>query len=132
MGRDQFKRSCPDALKAAVGDVVEAVGEVDRMVEEEDEAQVVEVNQAVLEAAAWSILLQELQLVIVMDPQTHLQMKVLVSFVKKMKRRPPKHQEYRYGNIQVPPVVTPPTVRVSDNQSSANMHAVHHNQQESN
>ena len=62
--------------------MVKAAGEVDRMVEEEDKAQVVEVNQADFEAAAWSMLLQELQLVIVLDPQTHQQMKGLVSFVK--------------------------------------------------
>ena len=62
--------------------MVEAKGEVEGEVEEEEKAQVVEVNQADLEDKAWSILLQELQLVIVLDPQTHQQMKGLVSFVK--------------------------------------------------
>ena len=62
--------------------MVEAAGEVEEEAEEEDEAQVVEVNQADLEAAAWPILLQELHLVVVLDPQTHQQMKGLVIFVK--------------------------------------------------
>ena len=61
--------------------MVEATVEVERVVKEEDEAQVVEVNQADLEAAAWPILLQELQLVVVLDSQTHQQIKDLVSFV---------------------------------------------------
>ena len=62
--------------------MVEAAGEVDGEVEEEDEAQVAEVNQADLETAAWPNLLQELQMVVVLDPQTHQQIKGLVSFVK--------------------------------------------------
>ena len=62
--------------------MVEAAREVEGEVHEEDEAHVVEVNQADLEAAAWPILLQELHLVVVLDPQTHQQMKDLVSFVK--------------------------------------------------
>ena len=62
--------------------MVKAAGEVEGEVEEEEEAQVVEVNQADLETSAWPILLQELQLVVVLDRQTHQQMKGLVSFVK--------------------------------------------------
>ena len=62
--------------------MVEAVEEVEGEVEEEDEAQIVEVDQEDFEAAAWQILLQGLQLVVVLDPQTHQQMKGLVIFVK--------------------------------------------------
>ena len=82
LGQRSIQSSCLDALEAAVADVVEAAGEVEGEVEEEDEAQVVEVNQAYLEAAAWTILLHELQLVVVLDPQTHQHMKGLVSSVK--------------------------------------------------
>ena len=106
-GRDQFKRSCPDALDAEVVDVVKAVGEGEEEeegegegegeVKKEDESQVVEVNQADPEAAACPIL-----------------------------------QEYLHGNIQVQSVVTTPTARVSLHQASANEHDVHHNQQEYN
>ena len=35
-GRDQFKRSWPDALEAVVADVVKIKGEVEGEVEEED------------------------------------------------------------------------------------------------
>ena len=62
--------------------MVEAVEEVEGEVEEEDEAQIVEVDQVDVEAAAWPVLLQGLQLVVVLDPQTHQQMKGLVIFVK--------------------------------------------------
>ena len=127
-----LKQLRPDALEPAVADVFKAAGEVEGEVEEEDEAQVVEVNQADLEAAAWPILLLELQLMVVLDTQTHQQMKGLVRFVKYMKRRSPKHQEYIHGNIQVTPVVTPQKARVSLHQASSNVHDVHQNQQESN
>ena len=62
--------------------MVEAAVEVEGEVKEEGKAQVFGVNQADLEAAAWPILLQDLQLVVFLDPQTHQQMKGLVSFVK--------------------------------------------------
>ena len=82
MGRYQFKRSFLDALEAAAGDVVEATGEVDEEIEEEYKVQVVEVSQSDFEAADWPILLNELQMVVDLDPQTHQQMKGLVRFVK--------------------------------------------------
>ena len=65
-----------------VADVVKAAGEVEGEVEEKEKVQVMEVNHVDFEAAAWPILLQELHLVVILDPQTHQQIKGLVSFVK--------------------------------------------------
>ena len=62
--------------------MVEATGEVEGEVEEEYKTEFVEFSQSDLEAADWPILLNELQLVVNLDPQTHQQMKGLVRFVK--------------------------------------------------